>query len=140
MEMRRIKVQIGAFSFVARLEAELAPRTCAYFSSLLPYREKLIHARWSGEACWIPLGDLKPGLSFENATSYPTPGQLILYPGGFSETELLLAYGSVRFASKVGQLAGNHFLTISEGIGELAAVGRKVLWEGCQDIAFESLG
>ena len=138
--MRRIKVTVGAYSFVARLEAELAPRTCAYFSSLLPYREKLIHARWSGEACWIPLGDLKPGLSFENATSYPAPGQLIFYPGDFSETELLLAYGSVRFASKMGQLAGNHFLTITEGIGELAAVGRKVLWEGCQDIAFESLG
>lgn len=137
--MRRIKVKVGAYSFVARLETDLAPRTCAYFSSLLPYREKLIHARWSGEACWIPLGDLKPALSFENATSYPAPGQLIFYPGGFSETEMLLAYGSVRFASKVGQLAGNHFLTITEGSSELTAVGRKVLWEGCQEIAFEAL-
>jgi hypothetical protein len=70
---------------------------------MLPYRERLIHVRWSGEACWIPLGDLDFGLGYENATSYPAPGQLLLYPGGVSETEILLAYGSVRFASKVGQ-------------------------------------
>ncbi|HEY1891515.1 MAG TPA: DUF3830 family protein [Steroidobacteraceae bacterium] len=104
------------------------------------FGSRVIYARWSGEGCWIPLGGLNPGLSFENPTSYPAPGQFIFYPGGFSETELLLAYGSVRFASKVGQLAGNHFLTIAEGTAELAAVGRKVLWEGCQDIVFESLG
>lgn len=138
--MRNIRVKVGAYSFAARLETEMAPRTCAYFSSLLPYREKIIHARWSGEGCWIPLGDLNSGLGYENHTSYPAPGQFIFYPGGFSETELLLAYGNVCFASKVGQLAGNHFLTITEGAGELAAVGRKVLWEGCQDIVFEWLG
>jgi hypothetical protein len=68
----------------------------------LPYQERLIHVRWSGEACWIPLGDLDLGVGYENATSYPAPGQLLLYPGGVSETEILLAYGSVRFASKVG--------------------------------------
>jgi hypothetical protein len=82
---------------------------------MLPYRERLIHVRWSGEACWIPLGGLDLGLGYENATSYPAPGQLLMHPGGISETEILLAYGSVRFGSKVGQLAGNHFLTIVEG-------------------------
>jgi len=76
---------------------------------MLPYRERLIHVRWSGEACWIPLGDLDLSLGYENATSYPILGQMLLYLGGISETEILLAYGSVRFASKVGQLAGNHF-------------------------------
>jgi hypothetical protein len=29
--------------------------------------QKLIHARWSGEACWIPLGDFKLGVGPENA-------------------------------------------------------------------------
>ncbi len=55
------------------------------------------------------------GCTYENHTSYPAPGEFILYPGGISETEILLAYGGVHFASKVGQLAGNHFLTIVEG-------------------------
>lgn len=137
--MRDVKISIGQYSFVARFEVELAPRTSGYFSSLLPYRQKIIHARWSGEACWIPLGELSSGLGYENATSYPAPGQLIFYPGGFSETELLLAYGGVRFASKLGQLAGNHFLTIKEGAERLAEAGRTVLWDGAQSILFESV-
>ena len=61
-----------------------------------------------------PLGGLDLGIGYESATSYPAPGQLLFHPGGISETEILLAYGGVRFASKVGQLAGNHFLTIIE--------------------------
>jgi hypothetical protein len=105
--------------------------------TLLPYRERIIHVRWSGEGCWIPLGDLDLGLGHENHTSYPAPGQFILYPGGISETEILVAYGSVHFASKVGQLAGNHFLTVTGGIENLEALGKLTLWEGAQDIVFE---
>jgi hypothetical protein len=106
---------------------------------MLPYRERLIHVRWSGEACWIPLGDLDLGLGYENATSYPAPGQLLLHPGGVSETEILLAYGAVRFASRVGQLAGNHFLTIVEGAEQLPELGRLTLWQGAQPIEFTTL-
>jgi len=51
----------------------------------------------------------------------------------------LLAYGSVCFASKMGQLAGNHFLTITKGQENLVALGKKTLWEGAQDITFEQL-
>ena len=71
-----------------------------------------------------------------NATSYPVPGQLLFHPGGISETEILLAYGSVRFGSKVGQLAGNHFLTIVEGAEQLPELGRLTLWQGAQTIEF----
>jgi Protein of unknown function (DUF3830) len=132
-----VRLQAGRFSFAARLETGLAPRTCAFFLSLLPFRQKLVHCRWSGEGCWAPLGDLASNLPFENATSYPAPGQLIFYPGGYSEAELLLAYGSVHFASKLGQLAGNHFMTISDGTEHLATLGRLALWEGAQDLLIE---
>jgi hypothetical protein len=131
-----IVITAGPFRFTARFETAAAPRTVAKFRTLLPYRERIIHVRWSGEACWIPLGDLDLGLGFENHTSYPAPGQIILYPGGISETEILLAYGGVQFASKVGQLAGNHFLTVTEGMENLLPLGRKVLWEGAQEIVF----
>ena len=56
----------------------------------------------------------------------------------YSETEILFAYGSASFASKMGELAGNHFLTVVEGNGDLAAFGRKVLWEGAQAIEFSA--
>jgi len=134
--MTKIKITAGGYHFTARLEEALAPRTCAKFLTLLPYRERIIHVRWSGEGCWIALGETDFGLDFENATSYPAPGQLILYPGGYSETEILLAYGGVNFASKMGQLAGNHFLTIEEGHENLTQLGRKVLWDGAQPIEF----
>ena len=58
-------------------------------------------------------------------------------PGGISETEILLAYGGVRFASKMGQLAGNHFITITSGLENLAPLGKLALWKGAQDIVFE---
>ena len=137
--MQRLRITAGPFSLVARFEEAAAPRTCARFAALLPYRQRIIHVRWSGEACWIPLGDLDLGLKYENHTSYPAPGQILLYPGGISETEILLAYGAVQFASKMGQLAGNHFLTVVEGNDDLAALGKKVLWEGAQDIEFAAL-
>jgi hypothetical protein len=107
--------------------------------TLLPYRQKLIHVRWSGEGVWVPLGDFQLGVGFENHTSHPSVGDILFYPGGYSETEIILAYGSCCFASKMGQLAGNHFLTIVEGRDQLRALGTKVLWEGAQDVLFEAV-
>ena len=131
-----IDIAAGPFRFRARFEDVKAPQTCAAFRSVLPYSEKLIHVRWSGEACWIPLGEHDFGVGYEDATSYPAPGQVILYPGGLSETEILIAYGPCRFASKAGQLAGNPFLTITEGLENLHALGRLTLLEGAQPIRF----
>ena len=136
--LRLIRIDAGRFAFTAKLEEAAAPKTCARFLGLLPYRQRIIHVRWSGEACWIPLGELDLGLTFENHTSFPAPGDVLLYPGGLSETEILLAYGGVRFASKVGQLAGNHFLTITEGREHLRPLGEHVLWHGAQDIVFQA--
>lgn len=137
--MSIIKVAIGEEVFAARLQDELAPDTCSQFRALLPWTERIIHVRWSGEACWIPLGKLDLGVGFESATSHPRPGEFILYPGGKSETEILLAYGAVCFGSKGGQLAGNPFLMITEKLDRLAAIGREVLWSGARNITF-SLG
>src|SRR5437588_6824895 len=41
------------------------------------------------------------GIGPENATSYPHPGELALYPGGQSETELLLPYRSEEHTSEL---------------------------------------
>jgi ABC-type taurine transport system ATPase subunit len=54
-----------------------------------------------------------------------------------SETELLIAYGPVSFASKAGPLSGNHFATLTDGLENLHPLGRKTLLEGGQDIRFE---
>ena len=132
-----LQITAGPYEFAARVEEALAPRTCAAFLERLPFQNRMIHVRWSGESTWIPLGHFDFGIGFENATSYPAPGQILLYPGGYSETEILFPYGACCFASKMGQLAGNHFLTIVEGNEQLAAIGTICLWNGAQDVVFQ---
>ena len=82
---------------------------------MLPIESKLIHCRWTGESTWIPFGDFRPGLEYENHTSHPAPGQMAIYPGGISECEIFFPYGGCTTASKVGQLAANHFATVVAG-------------------------
>ena len=134
----RLSIRVGNdFHFIARFEDGDAPKTCGAFASRLPFHSQLVQARWSGEAGWVPLGTTDFGVGLENATSYPAVGHLLLYPGGVSETEILLAYGATCFASKAGQLAGNHFLTIVEGLDRLPELGRRLLWEGALAIGFD---
>jgi hypothetical protein len=134
-----VRITAGPYEFLARWERERSTETCETFERLLPYRQRIIHVRWSGESCWIPLGDFDLGVGFEDATSYPAPGEILLYPGGYSETEILFPYGGTHFASKLGQLAGNHFLTVTEGRENLRPLGEMTLWEGAQDIVFEKV-
>ncbi|WP_075221406.1 DUF3830 family protein [Acuticoccus yangtzensis] len=132
--MTKVKVEAGPFVFEAVLEEEKAPKTCAAFKANMPFESQFVHVRWSGEGVWVPLGERDFGVTYENHTSYPAPGQMILYPGGISETEILLAYGGVHFASKMGQLAGNHFLTLTSGLESLHALGTRCLWHGAQPL------
>ena len=138
--MEQLKIDAGPFSFEGLLLSAEAPETCRWFRDQLPFRNRVIHARWSGEAVWIPLGDLQSGLPLENHTVHPSRGDLLFYPGGVSETELLFTYGSARFASKAGELAGNHFITIVSGRDRLSELGNHVLWKGAQSIEFRAAG
>lgn len=139
--MPQIRITAGGHHFMAQTHPD-APATVAAFLALLPYEQQLIHVRWSGEACWVPLGDYRlmhegQPVGFENHTSHPSVGDVLFYPGGYSETEVILAYGACSFSSKMGQLAGNHFLTITDGREHLPALGRQVLWQGAQPVRFE---
>jgi hypothetical protein len=131
-----LRITVGGLELAATFEERRAPQTVAAVRRLLPLDSKLIQARWSGQAAWIPLGDLDVGVGFEDPTSYPQAGELLLYPGGLSETEILFPYGQTCFASRAGQLAGNHFATIVEGREYLIEIGNRVLWQGAQDILF----
>lgn len=132
-----VLIRVGGLQLTGCLERDLAPRTCEVVESLLPFRGQILHARWCGEAMWTPLDDVASDIGAENPTSFPEPGQVLFYCGPVSVTEILLPYGSSVFMSKVGHLAGNHFLTIVEGRQELRELGELVLWKGAQDILFE---
>ena len=134
----KISVRIGSSVLPARLEPDRSPRTVAAFLARLPLHGQLVHARWSGEALWLPLGEMTLYESYEDPTSFPSPGQVLWHPPGVSEAELLIPYGPTRFASKAGQLAGNHFLTLEVDPAELAALGRAVLWTGAAEVSFDT--
>lgn len=129
-------IEIDEYPFDAVFEENSSPRTCDAFRKVMPFESQIVHVRWSGEGVWIPLGDRDFAVEYENATSYPAPGQVLLYPGGKSETEILIAYGSVRFASKAGPLAGNHFATITSDLVKLRTIGVSTLWDGSKRIVF----
>ena len=135
--MADLQIRVGDLNFTARWEPA-APQTIAAIKRLLPLEAKLIHCRWTGESTWIPFGDFRPGLDYENHTSHPAPGQLAIYPGGISECEIFFPYGGCTTASKVGQLAANHFASVEPDEGwadRLREMGRRCLWEGAQDIS-----
>lgn len=137
--MSEVQITVGPLTFTARFEDERAPETCAAFRARLPFESDLIQARWSGEAAWSPLGSLSLGVPPENATSHPSRGDILFYQAAASESEILFPYGSTCFASKVGQLAGNHMLTLTSGHELLPELGRLVLWEGAQRIRIEEV-
>ncbi|MCA1587907.1 MAG: dihydropyrimidinase [Chloroflexi bacterium] len=137
--MADLAIRIGDLRFTARWE-EAAPLTRAALRTWLPIRSRLIHCRWSGESTWIPFGESRPDVGFENHTSHPAPGALLIYVGDLSECELLFPYGACMFNSKLGQLAGNHFATVVQGAEQLAELGRRTLWEGAQEIEITEVG
>ena len=139
--MGTLQIIVGDLHFNARWEAA-APRTVEAIRRMLPIESKLIHCRWTGETNWIPFGDFRPGLDYEHHTSHPAPGQLAIYPGGISECEIFFPYGGCTTASKVGQLAANHFATVDadDGWGDrLREMGRRCLWEGAQSISIREV-
>ena len=78
----RLGIDIGGVSFEAKFESAKAPLTCAAFKSELAITRRIVHVRWSGEVVWIPIADMDFQVWFEAATSYPTSGQVLLYPDG----------------------------------------------------------
>jgi len=133
-----MRIDIDGTVFDAVLEQGKSPQTCAAFAAAMPFESRIVHVRWSGEGVWIPLGDTDFAVGIEDATAYPAPGQILLYPRGVSETEILIAYGSVHFGSKAGTLAGNHFATITGDLERLREIGVATLWEGAKPIRFEA--
>ncbi len=134
--MGDLTIRVGEQQFTANWEPG-APLTREALRPWLPIRSRLIHCKWSGESTWIPFGEERPNVGFENHTSHPAPGDLLIYTGDISECEILFPYGACSFSSRVGQLAGNHFATLvpDEGwLDRLREVGRRVLWEGAQQI------
>jgi hypothetical protein len=134
--VERIVVTIGDARFGGRIEHEATPLAASLIERLLPLERRVLHARWSGEAIWVALGDIGHARA-ERATSYPRPGQVLLYAGARSEPELLIAYGACAFACMAGALAGSPVITLDASDAELRPIGERVLWHGALPFRIE---
>ena len=136
----QIQIKTKDLVFLATWQEDKAPKSCAAIRKLLPLRDKLVQARWSGEAAWISIDHLDLDIEFENHTVHPSKGELLVYPGFISVKEILIPYGPTAFASKAGFLPGNHFATIVTGQEQLEEMGRRVFLEGAQDVELTEAG
>lgn len=134
---RAVVATCGGERFAMAFEPA-APLASAAVRDLLPLVGNVRHAKWSGEAFWLPLERPLQGVELENATSYPAPGDVLLYRGdGAGVPELLFAYGAVHFRGKAGSMNGIHVLTAIGGIEAVRAIGALTDWRGAQPITLE---
>lgn len=127
----------GPFEFAGTLERQSAPVAAAWLSEQFPLNGALQHARWSGEAAWLPLSGA-PQLLPENATAYPHPGQILLYAGAMSQAELLIPYGACAFACKAGTLAGSPVISLDGPLDDLRALGELLMTKGRQPLTLRN--
>jgi len=78
--MSQLIVRAGEFTFQARFEEKLAPKTVAAFRKAMPFESQAIHVRWSGEGVWMPLGDLDFGVSYETTRAIRRPARSFSIP------------------------------------------------------------
>ncbi len=136
----RIEFVVDGTSFAASLLPEEAPRSVAALLEFLPLESSLQHVRWSGYATWIDIDDVAlPELPRENHTTYPSRGDVLLYPGYRNEQEILLSCGPTCFRSPAGELAGNHVAILDASRAELAALERRTIEEGALPVTVRAL-
>lgn len=137
--MSQLIVRAGDFTFQARFEEALAPKTVAAFRKAMPFQSQAIHNRWSGEAVWMPLGDLDFGVSYQepHQPSRTRPDHPLSRRHQRDRNlgwPMAACITPARWASPWQSL--HH---PDPGLENLTAFGKTVLWKGAQNIPFEEV-
>ena len=137
--MQDIELESGHFRAVGRLLPDMAPQTCGWFLAKLPFEVRVVQAVWSGMAVFADLAGAAHDVPFENITSYPATGSILLYPGNAQGNagEIYIPYGGNKFCCPIGQIAGNHFMTLTASMETLRDFGRLVRYGGEQTLHFK---
>jgi len=133
-----LEITTNGTTFTAEIHEQRAPETVAAVMEFLPLESTLMHVRWSGIATWINIDELTlPEIPRENHTVYPSCGDILLYPGYRNEQEILVPCGPTCFKSPAGELAGNHFATVSGERDRLRSLEQTTLKKGEQTVRIE---
>jgi len=101
--MSQLIIHAGDFIFQARFEETVGAKDLRGISQGDAFREPGHPCALERRGCLDARLAISISASLTRTTpAIPAPGQIILYPGGISETEILLAYGGVHFACQDG--------------------------------------
>jgi hypothetical protein len=132
--MRRILLEFErGGSFTADLLEEQAPETCQAFWDLLPIQQRLGHAKFSGHVIYI-----FPGINLERMENSRCvgvlPGEILFNPHVTNRPphpkEVMIVYGPALIRDAFGYAPSNLFARITENVGEIAKIGRRIDEQG----------
>ena len=141
--MRRFVLEFergGAFQ--AELLEDLAPKTCRAFWDLLPLRQKVGHAKFSGHVLYIfPGMDI---VEMENSRCIGVlPGEILFNPHVTNQPahpkEMMIVYGPALPRDAFGYAPSNLFARISADIEELKKIGKRIDEEGREYVEIHRL-
>lgn len=119
--------------FQAELIEDLAPKTSRAFWDLLPLRQKVGHAKFSGHVLYI-----FPGMDIadmENSRCIGVlPGEILFNPHVTNQPphpkEMMIVYGPALLRDAFGYAPSNLFARITANVDELMKVGKRIDEEG----------
>jgi hypothetical protein len=116
--------------------SEAAPVTVTAFDKQLPFTRTFMHARVSGQECWI---DNAPELDIiqENASVFTEPGEVVIGPLKPARTKTSTCMG-IYYGEGKGLDCCNIFgKVVDEDLALLKELGNKIWRQGEQELSFE---
>jgi len=128
--MRRVVVEFDGKAFDAVLFDEQAPILCNNIWEALPLEGPATNTKWSGEMLrlWVQIREPEER---ENVTVLHNPGD-ILYLHRWNG--LRFVYGQAQMRGPGGPHPTPLVGRVLDGVAELAALAKRVEWEGAQTI------
>jgi hypothetical protein len=128
--MRRILVEFEDHAFEAVLLDEQAPVTCDNLWNALPLEGPVTNTTWSGDMLrlWVTIPE---PAERENLSQLQNPGDIIFV---HKWNGLRFVYGQARMQGPSGAHPTPLIGRMLGGVAELAALGRRVEWEGTQRV------
>ena len=142
--MRKIKLEFErGGSFEAELLDELAPKTCQAFWDLLPLRQRVGHAKFSGHVLYI-----FPGITLdvmENSRCVGViPGEILFNPHLTNKPahpkEVIFVYGPALIRDSFGYAPSNLFARITQNVEEFTKIGKRIDEEGREYVVISRIG
>ncbi len=140
--MKKISVELDGVAVTAVLFEDKAPVTVGKLWEVLPFEDRVTHAKWSGDMFHtntdvpIDLDVSRWPFGMENPVGYQAPGDIVYLP---AIRELAIAYGEARFSWLIGPMMVSALGRIDGDLAEFAKTGDRLQREGAKRLVLRRL-